>query len=65
MGVGSSGAVVSCLGGDGGRTPPTSLFILYLGITIRLDLINGSDETAHREPLQLNRCRPIADGVLR
>ena len=21
-GVGSSGAVVSCLGGDGGRTPP-------------------------------------------
>ena len=24
-GVGSSGAVVSCLGGDGGRTPPPSL----------------------------------------
>ena len=25
MGVGSSGAVVSCLGGDGGRTPPKEL----------------------------------------
>ena len=25
MGVGSSGAVVSCLGGDGGRTPPLIL----------------------------------------
>ena len=24
-GVGSSGAVVSCLGGDGGRTPPILL----------------------------------------
>ena len=24
-GVGSSGAVVSCLGGDGGRTPPNFL----------------------------------------
>ena len=25
MGVGSYGAVVSCLGGDGGRMPPISL----------------------------------------
>ena len=27
-GVGSSDAVVSCLGGDGGRTPPEVLFNL-------------------------------------
>ena len=26
-GVGSSGAVVSCLGGDGGRTPPKILWL--------------------------------------
>ena len=29
----------------------TSQFIHHLGVTIRSDLIDGSDETAHREPL--------------
>ena len=42
----------------------SSLFILYLGITVRLDLIDGSDEMVHREPLRLNHCRSIVDGAL-
>ena len=29
----------------------TSQFIGHLGVTVRLDLIDGSDETVHREPL--------------
>ena len=29
----------------------TSLFVLYLGVTVRSDLIDGSDETVHRELL--------------
>ena len=29
----------------------TSQFIGHLGITVRSDLINGSDEMVHREPL--------------
>ena len=33
MGVGFSSAVVSCLGGDGGRTPPGGLVLSY-GIQI-------------------------------
>ena len=33
----------------------TSLFIMYLGVTVRLDLIDGSDGTVHRKPLRLNR----------
>ena len=43
----------------------TSQFIGHLGVTIRLDLIEGSYETVHCEPLRLNRCRPIVDGVLK
>ena len=43
----------------------TSLFILYLGVTVRLDLIDGFDETVHRELLRLNHCFPIIDGALR
>ena len=37
----------------------TSLFIGYLGVTVRWTSIDGSDETVHREPFQLNRGRPI------
>ena len=33
----------------------TSQFIGYLGVTIRLSSIDGSDETVHREPFQLKR----------
>ena len=42
----------------------TSLFILYLGVTVGSDLIDGSDEMVHRELLRLNRCRPIVNGAL-
>ena len=43
----------------------TSQFIGHLGVTVRLDLIDGSDETVHRESLRLICCRPIVDEVLR
>ena len=39
----------------------TSQFIGHLGVTVRLDLIDGSDETVHREPFRLNLYRLIAD----
>ena len=37
----------------------TSLFIGYLGVTVRWISIDGSDETVHREPFHLNRGRLI------
>ena len=37
----------------------TSLFIQILGVTVRLFLINGYDETVHRGPFQLYRNRLI------
>ena len=43
----------------------TSQFIGHLGVTVRLDLIDRSDETVYREPFRLNLCRPIADESLR
>ena len=43
----------------------TSLFIVYLCVTVQSDLIDGSDKTVHDEPSRLNRCFPIIDGVPR
>ena len=37
----------------------TSQFIGHLGVTVRLTSIDGSDETVHREPFQLNHSRSI------
>ena len=40
-GVGSSGAVVSCLGGDGGRTPPPILMLDMQGTNEAGNLLWG------------------------
>ena len=37
----------------------TSLFILFLGVTVRRTSIYGSDETVHRESFHLNRDCPM------
>ena len=37
----------------------TSQFIGHLGVTVRLNSINGSDETVHHELFQLNCGHPI------
>ena len=37
----------------------TSLFIGYLGVTVRWISIDGSDKTVCREPFHLNRGHPI------
>ena len=37
----------------------TSQFIGHLGVTVQLISIDGSDETVHCEPFQLNRGHPI------
>ena len=42
----------------------TSLFILFLGVTVRWISIGGSDETVHREPFQSNRGHGIFDEAL-
>ena len=43
----------------------TSQFIGYFGRNRPIELMNGSDETVHREPLRLSRDHSISDGVLR
>ena len=42
----------------------TSLFIGYLGVTVRLNSINDSDETVHREAFQSNPGCLIFDEAL-
>ena len=43
----------------------TSQFIGHLGVTVWSDLIDGSDETIHREPLWLSHVCRIANGRVR